>query len=44
VAAEIKGHGFKYEETLREREQNNPKYAFLRHQGVSSVVQLLTIG
>ncbi|KAG6866724.1 hypothetical protein C0991_011383 [Blastosporella zonata] len=29
VAAEVKGHDALYEETLREREQNNPKYAFL---------------
>ncbi|KAJ7091166.1 hypothetical protein C8R44DRAFT_719846 [Mycena epipterygia] len=29
VAAEIKGHGSKYEQSLRERERNNPKYAFL---------------
>ncbi|KAJ7079120.1 hypothetical protein B0H15DRAFT_859171 [Mycena belliarum] len=29
VAAEIKGHGSKYEQNLRERERNNPKFAFL---------------
>ncbi|KAJ7647071.1 hypothetical protein FB45DRAFT_1051629 [Roridomyces roridus] len=29
VAAEIKGHGAKYEQNLREREVNNPKFAFL---------------
>ncbi|KAJ7496036.1 hypothetical protein B0H11DRAFT_1716178 [Mycena galericulata] len=29
VAAEIKGHGSKYEQNLREREINNPKFAFL---------------
>ncbi|KAJ7772581.1 hypothetical protein DFH07DRAFT_733862 [Mycena maculata] len=29
VAAEIKGHGSKYEQNLREREVNNPKFAFL---------------
>ncbi|KAJ6596648.1 hypothetical protein B0H10DRAFT_1924645 [Mycena sp. CBHHK59/15] len=29
VAAEIKGHGSKYERNLRERERNNPKFAFL---------------
>ncbi|KAF5380455.1 hypothetical protein D9615_004596 [Tricholomella constricta] len=32
VAAEIKGHGANYEETLRERERNNPKYSFLLHR------------
>ncbi|KAJ6499101.1 hypothetical protein C8R45DRAFT_897921 [Mycena sanguinolenta] len=29
VAAEIKGHGSKYEQNLRERERSNPKFAFL---------------
>ncbi|KAF9469903.1 hypothetical protein BDZ94DRAFT_1206868 [Collybia nuda] len=29
VAAEVVGHGAKYEESLRERERDNPKYAFL---------------
>ncbi|TFK54203.1 hypothetical protein OE88DRAFT_1624707 [Heliocybe sulcata] len=29
VATEVRGHGEKYEETLREREKSNPKYAFL---------------
>ncbi|KAJ7680524.1 hypothetical protein DFH06DRAFT_1163333 [Mycena polygramma] len=29
VAAEIKGHGSKYEQSLRERERNNPKFAFM---------------
>ncbi|KAF7321798.1 hypothetical protein MKEN_00701600 [Mycena kentingensis (nom. inval.)] len=29
VAAEIKGHGSKYEQNLKERERNNPKFAFL---------------
>ncbi|KAG6903084.1 hypothetical protein C0995_006271 [Termitomyces sp. Mi166 len=38
VAAEVKGHDAKYQETLREREQNNPKYAFLLHKnGYNSV-------
>ncbi|TFK44403.1 hypothetical protein BDQ12DRAFT_672925 [Crucibulum laeve] len=32
VAAEVRGHDAKYEETLRERERNNPKYAFLLHR------------
>jgi U2-associated protein SR140 len=39
VAAEIKGHGSKYEQNLREREQSNPKYAFLLYKGVSNFVQ-----
>ncbi|KAJ7217830.1 hypothetical protein GGX14DRAFT_438446 [Mycena pura] len=29
VAAEVKGHGSKYEQNLRDRERNNPKFAFL---------------
>ncbi|KAF7361714.1 hypothetical protein MVEN_00515100 [Mycena venus] len=29
VAAEIKGHGSKYEQNLRERERSNPKFAFM---------------
>lgn len=36
VAAEIKGHGSKYEQSLRERERNNPKFAFLLKKDVSS--------
>ncbi|KAF9010504.1 hypothetical protein BDQ17DRAFT_1387745 [Cyathus striatus] len=32
VAAEVKGHNTGYEEVLRERERNNPKYAFLLHK------------
>ncbi|KAG5638879.1 hypothetical protein H0H81_009182 [Sphagnurus paluster] len=32
VAAEVKGHGAVYEESLRERERNNPKYSFLLHR------------
>lgn len=35
VAAEIKGHGSKYEQNLRERERNNPKFAFLLKKDVS---------
>ncbi|OCH95143.1 hypothetical protein OBBRIDRAFT_831241 [Obba rivulosa] len=30
VAAEVKGHEAEYEDSLREREQSNPKYAFLK--------------
>ncbi|KAG6920286.1 hypothetical protein DXG01_005055 [Tephrocybe rancida] len=38
VAAEVKGHDAMYEATLREREQNNPKYAFLLNRnGYNSV-------
>ncbi|KAK2464264.1 hypothetical protein APHAL10511_003721 [Amanita phalloides] len=29
VAAEVKGHGKKYETRLKERERNNPKYSFM---------------
>ncbi|KAJ7072108.1 hypothetical protein C8F01DRAFT_230005 [Mycena amicta] len=29
VAAEVKGHGSKYEQNLKERERNNPKFAFI---------------
>ncbi|PCH43787.1 hypothetical protein WOLCODRAFT_104170 [Wolfiporia cocos MD-104 SS10] len=32
VAAEVKGHGADYEETLKTRERSNPKYAFLKKQ------------
>ena len=35
VAAEIKGHDTKYEETLREFEKNNSKYNFIFHRSVS---------
>ncbi|KAI0066134.1 hypothetical protein BV25DRAFT_1905759 [Artomyces pyxidatus] len=29
VAVEVKGHGDRYEDSLREREKSNPRYAFL---------------
>ncbi|KAH9949544.1 hypothetical protein B0H21DRAFT_777161 [Amylocystis lapponica] len=32
VAAEVKGHDAEYEDSLRERERSNPKYAFLKRQ------------
>ncbi|CAL1707281.1 unnamed protein product [Somion occarium] len=32
VAAEVRGHDTEYEETLREREKSNPKYAFLHRE------------
>jgi U2-associated protein SR140 len=35
VAVEVKGHGTTYENNLRERERDNPKYAFLVHKDVS---------
>ncbi|KAJ6500098.1 hypothetical protein C8R47DRAFT_1175437 [Mycena vitilis] len=35
VAAEIKGHGTKYEQSLRERERNNPKFAFMLKKDAS---------
>lgn len=36
VAGEIKGHDAKFEETLRGREKNNPKFAFIFRKDVSS--------
>ena len=30
VAAEVKGHDAEYEDSLKERERTNPRYAFLR--------------
>ena len=41
VAAEIKGHDTKYEETLREFEKNNSKYNFIFHRSVSYTYKLL---
>lgn len=35
VTAEVKGHGKKYEESLKEREKGNPKYRFLTNPNVS---------
>jgi len=35
VAAEVKDHDIKYEETLRDREKSNPKYNFLLRRDVS---------
>lgn len=35
VAAEVKGHGKKYEESLKEREKGNTKYRFLTNPNVS---------
>lgn len=37
VAAEVKGHNDKYEETLREREKGNARYAFLTNHQVGQV-------
>ena len=38
MAGEIKGHDVKYEETLREREKNNPKFAFILRKDVSNIL------
>jgi U2-associated protein SR140 len=43
VAAEVKGHGPKYEETLKEMEKENPKYAFLTDRSVSASTPFLRI-
>ncbi|KAK1235596.1 hypothetical protein PQX77_001189 [Marasmius sp. AFHP31] len=32
VAAEVKGHGLKYEDSLRRRESSNTKYGFMRKE------------
>ena len=34
VASEVRGHGEKYEDSLREREKANSRYAFLTDSGV----------
>ena len=36
VVAEVKGHGEKYEESLKELEKDNPKYSFLTDRHVST--------
>jgi U2-associated protein SR140 len=36
VVAEVKGHGQKYEESLKEMERDNPRYSFLTDRRVSS--------
>jgi hypothetical protein len=36
VVAEVKGHGEKYEESLKETEKDNPRYSFLTDRHVSS--------
>lgn len=35
VVAEVKGHGEKYEESLKEMEKDNPRYSFLTDSHVS---------
>ncbi len=35
VVAEVKGHGQKYEESLKEMEKENPRYSFLTNPKVS---------
>jgi U2-associated protein SR140 len=37
VAVEVKGHGQKYEESLKEMEKENPRYAFLTDRSVSAL-------
>ncbi len=41
VAAEVKGHGVKYESSLKERELNNPKYSFLTNRRVSRFASIM---
>jgi U2-associated protein SR140 len=36
VVSEVKGHGEKYEESLKEMEKDNPRYSFLTDRHVSS--------
>src|SRR5580692_1449835 len=36
VAAEVRGHGEKYEESLKEMEKENPRYTFLTDRHVST--------
>lgn len=43
VADRVKKHGFKFEEVLRERERDNPKFAFLRNVDVSAREMLLGV-
>lgn len=40
VVAEVKGHGQKYEESLKEIEKDNPRYSFLTDRRVSSLYTL----
>lgn len=35
VAQKVKSHGIKFEEVLRDRENQNPKFEFLRNMDVS---------
>ena len=43
VAGEIKGHDAKFEETLRDREKNNPKFAFILRKDVSDILPCLIV-
>ena len=36
VAERVKHYGYKFEDTLRDKERDNPKFAFLRNSDVSS--------
>jgi U2-associated protein SR140 len=40
VAAAVKDHGSKYEQNLKERERNNPKFAFLLRRNVGFLLCL----
>lgn len=42
VAAEVKGHDKKFEETLREREKSNPKYKFLLRRDVGHFSEMIS--
>jgi U2-associated protein SR140 len=39
VAAEVRGHGDKYEDILREREKNNTRYLFMTDRKVSFLIR-----
>jgi len=43
VASEVKGHDSHYEEHLRKREENNPKYAFLRKHVGGELLGAITV-
>jgi len=37
VVAEVKGHGEKYEDNLKDMERDNPRYSFLTDRHVSAL-------
>jgi hypothetical protein len=43
VAAEVKGHGEDYEESLKEIEKENPRYSFLTNPKVSAAYMPSTL-